>query len=87
MKSAKNPSRIVIYTTEYCNDCLRAKKILEASGVEFEQIRLEDTPGAADFVIRANGGFQSVPTIVFPDGSILVEPAMEELKIKILSLK
>jgi len=86
----KNPinetsSQIIMYTTEYCSDCLRAKKFFEANNIPHIRIGLEGNEEATDFVIRVNNGYRSVPTIVFPDGSILVEPSWEELKAKILA--
>jgi len=82
-----NPSKIVMYTTKYCSDCLRAKKFFEENNISVEQITLEDNPEAAEFVIKVNNGFQSVPTIIFPDGSILVEPSWDELKRKFGQVK
>ena len=76
-------SQIIMYTTEYCSDCLRAKKFFEANNIPHIRIGLEGNEEATDFVIRINNGHRSVPTIVFPDGSILVEPSWEELKAKI----
>jgi len=80
---ANSASQIVMYTTEYCSDCLRAKKYFEANNIPHVRIGLEGNAEATDFVIRVNNGYRSVPTIVFPDGSILVEPSWEELKAKI----
>jgi mycoredoxin len=74
------PTQIVMYTTEYCSDCLRVKKFFEENNVPYERIGLEGNPEATEFVIKINNGFRSVPTIVFPDGSILVEPSWEDLK-------
>lgn len=68
-----------MYTTEYCSDCHRAKAFFEANKVDYLQVRLEGNEEATEFVIKVNNGSQSVPTIVFPDGSVLVEPSWEEL--------
>lgn len=76
------PSQIVMYTTEYCSDCLRAKKFFSENNITYELIRLEGNPDATEFVRKVNNGNQSVPTIIFPDGSILVEPSWNELKQK-----
>jgi mycoredoxin len=67
------PSQIVMYATEYCSDCLRAKKFFEANHIPHLQVGLEGNAEATQFVIKVNNGYRSVPTIVFPDGSILVE--------------
>lgn len=77
-----HPSQIVMYTTDYCSDCLRVKKFLEANSISFLRIGLEGDEEATDFVMQVNNGYRSVPTIIFPDGTILVEPSWEELKIK-----
>ena len=77
-----NPSQIVIYSTEYCSDCLRAKKFFEANNIPHMRVSLEGNPEATEFVLRVNNGYRSVPTIVFPDGSVLDEPDWEELKSK-----
>lgn len=77
-----NPSQIVMYATEYCSDCMRAKKFLEANNIPYIRVGLEDNQEATEFVIQVNNGYRSVPTIVFPDGSVLVEPTWDELKQK-----
>jgi mycoredoxin len=51
-----------MYTTTWCPDCYRAKSFLKSRGVPFEEIRLEDVEGAAEFVIAANHGKRKVPT-------------------------
>jgi len=72
-----------MYTTESCSDCYRAKAFFEANNIEYLRIALEGNVEATEFVMQVNNGLRSVPTIVFPDGSILVEPTWEELKQKI----
>jgi mycoredoxin len=79
------PSQIVMYTTEYCSDCLRVKKFFEAHRIPYLRIGLEDNQEATDFVRQVNSGYRSVPTIIFPDGTVLVEPSWEELKIKLVN--
>ncbi len=76
------PNEIVMYTTQYCSDCLRAKKFFEAHNIPHLQIGLEGNEAATEFVMQVNNGYRSVPTIIFPDGSVLVEPSWEELKSK-----
>jgi mycoredoxin len=61
---------------------LRAKKFFNEHNISHELVRLEGNPEATDFVRKVNNGNQSVPTIIFPDGSILVEPSWKELKQK-----
>ena len=76
----KNPSQIVMYATEYCPDCHRAKAFFEANQVEYLRVGLEGNEEATEFVMNINKGNRSVPTIIFPNGNILVEPGWEELR-------
>ena len=76
------PSRIVLYTTDYCGDCKRAKAFFEENQIAYLKVELENNEEAVKFVKTVNNGNRSVPTIIFPDGSILVEPSCEELKAK-----
>jgi len=80
------PEIITMYTTEYCGDCLRAKTFFDKNNIEYIKIPLEGNEVATEFVTKLNNGYRSVPTIIFPDGSILVEPSNSELKEKINSL-
>ena len=77
------PAQIVMYTTEFCADCYRAKKFFDSHGIPYLPIGLEGNPEATEFVMKINNGYRSVPTIIFPDGSVLVEPSWDELKSKI----
>lgn len=75
-----SPSQIVMYSTEYCPDCHRAKKFFETNNIPYIRVGLEGNAEATEFVMQVNNGYRSVPTIVFPDGSVLVEPGWNELK-------
>jgi mycoredoxin len=61
--------KIRMYTTQWCPDCVRVKGFLTQRQISFEEINIEKTPGAADFVIRANAGRRRVPTLEI-DGRI-----------------
>jgi len=69
-----------MYATEYCPDCHRAKAFFEANQVEYLRVGLEGNEEATEFVMNINKGNRSVPTIIFPNGTILVEPGWEELR-------
>jgi mycoredoxin len=75
---------IKVYGTAWCPDCSRAKQIFKRHNIQYDWIDIEKDPTAADYVVKVNGGNRSVPTIVFPDGSILVEPGNAELEKKIV---
>ena len=78
------PQNITMYATTWCGDCRRAKRWFDAHAIPYVYINIETDEQAAAVVLRINGGMRSVPTIVFPDGSILVEPSTRELSAKCL---
>jgi glutaredoxin-like protein len=75
-----NNKKIKFYGAPWCADCHRSKYFLDEKGVEYEYIDINEDEKAAAEVERINQGMQSIPTIVFPDGEILVEPSDEELE-------
>jgi len=77
-----NEETIKLYATTWCGDCRMAKRWFDSHGIPYEYINIEEDDKAADYVVRVNRGMRSVPTIVFPDGSILVEPTARELASK-----
>lgn len=74
---------IIMYGTRWCYDSRRARALLDEMGISYTWIDIDKDYDARKYVQEVNNGFRSVPTIVFPDGSILVEPSNEKLKEKI----
>jgi mycoredoxin len=72
-------AQITVYSTAWCSDCRRAKRWLDEHGVAYTNVDIEQNEAAAEYVRQVNDGNQSVPTIVFPDGVILVEPSTLDL--------
>ena len=68
-----------MYTATHCGDCQMAKAVLDGAGIDYEQVDVDRDPAAADIVVAINGGYRTVPTIIFPDGRVLVEPSRGEL--------
>ena len=71
--------KIIMYGTPWCGDTIRAKRILEQNNIQYEWININDNEEGRKFVEKTNNGMRSVPTIIFPDGSILVEPSNQAL--------
>lgn len=71
---------LTMYTTTWCAFCRRLKSQLEAEGIEITEVNIEEDPDAADYVMSVNGGFQTVPTLVFPDGTSLTNPSAAAVK-------
>lgn len=74
--------KITMYATTWCGDCRMAKRWFDQHGVAYDYINIEQNPEAAEYVMKVNGGMRTVPTIIFPDGSILVEPSARDLAAK-----
>jgi thioredoxin reductase (NADPH) len=70
---------IRLYGTGWCPDCKRAKKFFGEQRIAYEYVDIEHEPDGLAFVKRVNDGKHIIPTIVFPDGSFLVEPSNAEL--------
>lgn len=69
-----SPVQIVLYGVDWCGDCRRARRVFAENNIQYLDIDIEKDEKAAEFVRQKNHGNQSVPTIVFPDGSVLTEP-------------
>jgi len=77
------PSKITIYSTVWCPDCKRAKKFFGEHRVQYENVDIEENPKGIPFVEKLNNGMRVIPTIIFPDGEILVEPSNAQLAEKL----
>jgi glutaredoxin len=75
--------KIKVYGAMWCPDCRRSRKFLEERQVEFEWIDVAEHPDEMAVVRQRNAGMESIPTIVFPDGSFLVEPSNDALARKL----
>jgi mycoredoxin len=80
----KHKEKITVYATTWCGDCRFAKRWLDAHGIAYDYINIEEEENeqAATYVAQINNGAYSVPTIIFPDGSVLVEPNARQLAAK-----
>ena len=70
---------VVMYGTSWCGDCRRTKKVLEKRGVDYVWVDVEKKKGVREEMLRLNGGDRRVPTILFSDGSVLVDPTIPQL--------
>ena len=74
--------KIIIYGTTWCGDSRRAKRFFDENKIEYDWIDIDLDREAGKLVEQINGGFRSVPTIIFPDGSTLTEPSTFQLRTK-----
>jgi mycoredoxin len=70
---------LLVYTTSWCGDCHRIKFMLHEYGIRYIEVDIDKNPEAAAEVKQINNGMRRVPTIIFPDDSVLVEPNSQVL--------
>ncbi len=71
---------ITMFTTTWCGYCRVLKTGLQHDGIIYEEVNIEQHPGSADYVMSVNGGNQTVPTVVFPDGTSATNPSVAEVR-------
>ena len=71
---------LTMYTTTWCGYCRRLKDQLGREGIEFDEVDIEQDDHAAEVVMQVNQGMQTVPTLVFPDGSALTNPSVAQVR-------
>jgi mycoredoxin len=76
-------SAVTMYTTTWCGYCVRLKKLMQREGIDYAEVDIEQDASAADVVMQANGGNRTVPTLVFPDGSALTNPSIDQVKARL----
>ncbi|MBO0821941.1 MAG: mycoredoxin [Nocardiopsaceae bacterium] len=76
-----------MYTTTWCGFCKNLKRQLARAGVEITEVDIERDAEAAAFVEGVNGGNQTVPTLVFSDGSTMVNPTAKEVQARLAHLE
>ena len=72
--------QFTLYSTPWCGYCHRLKSQLDREGIFYVEVDIEAHPEAADIVEKANKGNQTVPTIVFADGTALSNPSLAQIK-------
>jgi mycoredoxin len=75
-----------MYTTPWCGYCYRLKSQLDREGIPFEIVDIEQTPAAAAIVESANNGNQTVPTLVYADGTAQTNPSVAQVREKLAAL-
>ena len=75
-----------MYTTPWCGYCHRLKSQLDREGISYDIVDIEQDPAAAEVVMTANNGNQTVPTLVYPDGSAQTNPSIAQVKDKLAAI-
>ena len=80
------PEPLTMYTTRWCGFCRRLKSQLARDGIEMLEVDIEADPDAAEYVMAVNGGSQTVPTVVFADGTALTNPSVAQVRVRLTEL-
>jgi mycoredoxin len=75
-----------MFTTTWCGFCKNLKRQLGKAGIEVKEVNIERDHEAAKFVESVNGGNQTVPTLLFADGSTLCNPSAAQVQKKLADL-
>jgi mycoredoxin len=75
-----------MYSTQWCGYCARLKSQLDREGIAYDVVDIEQVPDAASIVEQANHGNQTVPTLIYSDGSAQTNPSVRDVKAKLASL-
>ena len=74
------PGTITMFSTPWCCYCVRLKRQLDKAGLAYVEVDIEQDPEAAAYVEQVNGGNQTVPTVLFPDGTAATNPSLKDIK-------
>jgi len=75
-----------MYSTTWCGYCRRLRGQLDREGIAYSVVDIEQVPEAADYVMSVNDGNQTVPTLVFPDGTAATNPSLAEVKARLAAV-
>lgn len=74
---------ITVYGTTWCGGSRRIRLLLDRHNIPYTWVDIDRDDQAGKYVESLNRGFRSVPTVVWQDGSILVEPSDEAMAKKL----
>ena len=74
---------VTMFSTSWCGYSAGLKAALDREGIDFTDIDIERNPASAAYVMSVNGGNQTVPTVVFPDGSTATNPSVAEVRLRL----
>ena len=74
---------ITMFSTTWCGYCRNLKGQLDREGIGYTEVNIEEVDGTAELVAGINGGNQTVPTVLFPDGSSATNPSLAEVKARL----
>jgi Glutaredoxin-like protein len=79
IEASQSENTTTMYMTSWCPYCRNVKRWLDTHNVPYTAVNIEENEDAAKFVMSVNGGNQTVPTVVFPDKSVITNPNASQL--------
>lgn len=76
-------TNITMYGTHWCSDCKRTKRFFGEQRIHYTFVDVDRDAEGLAIVERVNNGKHIIPTLVFDDGSTLVEPSNADLAAKL----
>jgi mycoredoxin len=73
------PEILTVYGADWCTDCRRTRRYLDAAGIEYEWVDLAADAAAQRRLHEA--GYRRIPVVITTSGQVLVEPSTEELAV------
>lgn len=74
------PGTATMFMTTWCGFCRRLRSQMEHEGLTWTEVDIERDPGSAEFVMSVNDGNQTVPTLLFADGTVATNPSIAEVR-------
>ncbi|EYR63416.1 glutaredoxin [Actinotalea ferrariae CF5-4] len=74
---------VTMFSTTWCGYCRRLKSQMDDAGIAYTEVNIEEQPDAAAFVEQVNGGNQTVPTVLFPDGTAATNPSLADVRARL----
>ena len=78
--------QVTMYSTPWCGYCHRLKGQMDRAGIDYAVVDIEQDPSAAEIVMAVNNGNQTVPTLVYADGTAMTNPSLAQVKEKLAAL-
>lgn len=77
------PGTLTMFTTTWCGYCRILKSGLDRAGIDYREVNIEKDPQAVGVVMSVNQGNQTVPTVIFPDGTTATNPSVATVKTRL----
>ena len=77
---------VTMFTTSWCGYCKRLKPQLDQAGIAYAEVNIEEIENGAAVVEEANGGNQTVPTLLFADSTTQTNPSRAQVAQKLEEL-